>query len=125
MGFTETYHSKTTKIMDKYTKKYIRLIKQAKSDQELSDIIDNIYTDGFDDGEQSAGTDQDKYITQRKLKNLPFTEVIKDPRILMALWNHFNYRIMDISSYDELTKKEKEIISKPIFEHITEKGGNL
>lgn len=111
--------------MDKYTKKYIRLIKQAKSDQELSDIIDNIYTDGFDDGEQSAGTDQDKSITKRKLKNLPFTEVIKDPRILMALWNHFNYRIKDISSYDELTKKEKEIISKPIFEHITEKGGNL
>lgn len=46
--------------MDKYTKKYIRLIKQAKSDQELSDIIDTIYTDGFDDGEQSAGTYQDK-----------------------------------------------------------------
>lgn len=111
--------------MDKYTKKYIRLIKQAKSDQELSDIIDNIYTDGFDDGEQSAGTDQDKSITKRKLKNLPFTEVIKDPRILMALWNHFNYSIMDISSYDELTHEEKEIISKPIFEHITEKGGNL
>lgn len=60
MGFTETYHSKTTKIMDKYTKKYIRLIKQAKSDQELSDLIDTIYTDGFDDGEQSAGTYQDK-----------------------------------------------------------------
>jgi len=46
--------------MDKYTKKYMRLIKQAKSDQELSDIIDNIYTDGFDDGEQSAGTPEDK-----------------------------------------------------------------
>ena len=111
--------------MDKYTNKYIRLIKQAKSDQELSDIIDNIYTDGFDDGEQSEGTDQDKPITKRKLKNLPFTEVIKDPRILMALWNHFNYSIRDISSYEELTQKEKEIISKPIFEHITEKGGNL
>lgn len=39
--------------MDKYTKKYIRLIKQVKSDQELSDIIDQIYTDGFDDGEQT------------------------------------------------------------------------
>lgn len=111
--------------MDKYTKKYIRLIKQAKSDQELSDIIDNIYTDGFDDGEQSKGTDQDKPITKMKLKNLQFAEVIKDPRILIALWNHFNYRIRDISSYDELTPKEKEIISKPIFEHITEKGGNL
>ena len=39
--------------MDKYTRKYIELIKQAKSDQELSDIIDKIYTDGFDDGEES------------------------------------------------------------------------
>ncbi len=39
--------------MDKYTKKYIRLIKQVKTDQELSDIIDKIYTDGFDDGEQT------------------------------------------------------------------------
>jgi hypothetical protein len=37
--------------MDKYTKKYIKLIKEAKNDEELSDIIDKIYTDGFDDGE--------------------------------------------------------------------------
>lgn len=37
--------------MDKYNKRYLRLIKQAKSDQEISDIIDKIYTDGFDDGE--------------------------------------------------------------------------
>ena len=111
--------------MDKYTKKYIRLIKQAKSDQELSDIIDTIYTDGFDDGEQSAGTYQDKSITKRKLKNLPFTEVIKDPRILMALWNHFNYSIRNISSYDELTKEEKEIISRSIFELVTLKLSNL
>lgn len=111
--------------MDKYTKKYIRLIKQAKSDQELSDIIDTIYTDGFDDGEQITGTDQDKSITKRKLKNLPFTEVIKDPRILMALWNHFNYSISNISSYDELTKNEKEIISRSIFELVTLKLSNL
>ena len=37
--------------MDKYTRKYIRLIKNAKNDEELSDIIDKIYTDGFDDAE--------------------------------------------------------------------------
>lgn len=59
-----------------------------------------------------------------KLKNLPVTEVIKDPRILMALWNHFNYSIKDITSYEELTSEEKEIISQPLFEHITEEGGN-
>lgn len=35
--------------MDRYTIKYIRLIKEAKNDEELSDIIDKIYTDGFDD----------------------------------------------------------------------------
>lgn len=38
--------------MDKYTRKYIKLIKKAKNDEELSDIIDNIYTDGFDDAEE-------------------------------------------------------------------------
>ena len=38
--------------MDKYTRKYIRLIKKAKNDEELSDIIDTIYTDGFDDAEE-------------------------------------------------------------------------
>lgn len=37
--------------MDKYTKKYIKLVKEAKSDEELSVIIDKIYTDGFDDAE--------------------------------------------------------------------------
>lgn len=40
--------------MDKYTRKYIRLIKSAKTNVELSDIIDKIYTDGFDDGEQAS-----------------------------------------------------------------------
>ena len=38
--------------MDKYTRKYIRLIKSAKNDEELSDIVDKIYTDGFDDAEE-------------------------------------------------------------------------
>lgn len=39
--------------MDKYTRKYIRLIKKCQSDEELSDIIDKIYTDGFDDAEEA------------------------------------------------------------------------
>ena len=52
--------------MDKYTKKYIRLIKQVKTDQELSDIIDKIYTDGFDDGEQTYITPKEKTITEIK-----------------------------------------------------------
>lgn len=38
--------------MDKYTKKYIRLIKKCQNDEELSDIIDKIYTDGYDDAEE-------------------------------------------------------------------------
>ena len=38
--------------MNEYTRKYIRLIKQAKSDQELSDIIYTIYYEGFDDGSE-------------------------------------------------------------------------
>lgn len=33
----------------KYTKKIIRKIKNAKSDVELEDIIDKVYTDGWDD----------------------------------------------------------------------------
>lgn len=37
--------------MDRYTKKYIKLVKEAKNDEELSDIIDKIYTDGFNDAE--------------------------------------------------------------------------
>ena len=35
------------------------------------------------------------------------------------LVNHFGYSIKDINSYDELTDKEKEIISKNLFERIT------
>lgn len=55
-----------------------------------------------------------------KLKNLPIEEVIKDPRYLMTLWNHFNYSIKDISSYEELTQEEKEIISPELFNKIIE-----
>lgn len=36
---------------DKYLQKYIKLIKSAETDQELSDLIDKIYTDGFEDAE--------------------------------------------------------------------------
>lgn len=59
-----------------------------------------------------------------KLKNLPIEEVIKDPRYLMTLWNHFNYSIKDISSYEELTQEEKEIISPELFNKIIEPKRN-
>lgn len=55
-----------------------------------------------------------------KLKNLPVKEVMGDPRIITALWNHFNYSIKDIDSYEDLTQEEKGIISKPLFQRITE-----
>lgn len=35
------------------------------------------------------------------------------------LLDHFQYSIKDISSYDELTAKEKEIISRDLFNNIT------
>ena len=40
-------------------------------------------------------------------------------QIYDMLVNHFGYSIKDINSYDELTDKEKEIISKNLFERIT------
>ena len=40
--------------MDRYTRKYIKLIKEAETDEQLSDIIDKIYTDGFDDSESTC-----------------------------------------------------------------------
>lgn len=40
--------------MDKYTKEYLQKIKKAKNDQELVDIINNIYADGWDDSESST-----------------------------------------------------------------------
>lgn len=40
-------------IPDKYTKKYLDKIKKAKSNEEIIDIINRIYTEGFDDGEQT------------------------------------------------------------------------
>ena len=37
---------------------------------------------------------------------------------LKAIIDHFEYSIKDINSYEELTKKEKSIISKEIFDDI-------
>ena len=37
---------------------------------------------------------------------------------LKAIIAHFEYSIEDINSYEELTKKEKSIISKEIFDDI-------
>lgn len=36
------------------------------------------------------------------------------------LFDHFNYSIKDIKSYDELTNEEKSFIDRDMFERITE-----
>ena len=55
-----------------------------------------------------------------KLKNLTITDVIRDPRIILTLWDHFNHSIKDITSYEDLTPEEKRIIPQHTFELITE-----
>lgn len=42
----------------------------------------------------------------------------KDPEIISMLINHFNYSIGDINSYDELTEREKCIITKDIWDKL-------
>lgn len=54
------------------------------------------------------------------LKNLPLIKVLKDPRIIMLLWNHFKYSIKDINSWEDLTPEEKSFIDKELFQEITE-----
>ena len=41
--------------------------------------------------------------------------------IYQMLLEHFEYSIKDINSYEELTKDEKNIISKDLFDSITKK----
>lgn len=40
--------------------------------------------------------------------------------IIQMLYDHFNYSINDIKSYDELTNEEKKFINKAMFERIVE-----
>ena len=54
------------------------------------------------------------------LKKLGFIKVLKDPRIIMLLWNHFNYSIRNINSWEDLTLEEKSFIDKELFQKITE-----
>ena len=54
------------------------------------------------------------------LKKLGFIKVLKDPRIIMLLWNHFNYSIRDLNSWEDLTLEEKSFINKELFQKITE-----
>jgi hypothetical protein len=44
--------------------------------------------------------------------------MIKLLEILIILLKHFQYSIKDIKSYNELTTKEKEIISLEMFEYL-------
>lgn len=48
------------------------------------------------------------------------TNNTKDPEIISMLINHFNYSIEDINSYDELTEKEKCIITKDVWNKLCE-----
>lgn len=54
------------------------------------------------------------------LKKLGLIKVLKDPRIIMILWNHFNYSIRDLNSWEDLTLEEKSFIDKELFQKITE-----
>lgn len=54
------------------------------------------------------------------LKNLPILKVLKNPRIIMLLWDHFNYSIKDINYWEDLTLEEKSFIDKELFQNITE-----
>lgn len=54
------------------------------------------------------------------LKKLGLIKVLKDPRIIMLLWNHFNYSIRDLNSWEDLTLEEKSFIDKELFQKITE-----
>lgn len=64
---------------------------------------------------------ENKTDSNMKLKNLTITDVIRDPRIILTLWDHFNHSIKDITSYEDLTPEEKRIIPQHTFELITEK----
>lgn len=39
-------------------------------------------------------------------------------RTISTLFNHFYYSIADINSYDELTEKEKKIVSKDVYDYL-------
>ena len=41
-------------ISDKYANKYLAFLRSAKNDEELVDIINKIYEDGFVDGTNEA-----------------------------------------------------------------------
>jgi hypothetical protein len=49
------------------------------------------------------------------------SKLMISPDTLDILADHLNYSIADISSYDELTEFEKEIIPREWFESVTEK----
>ena len=60
--------------MNKYLKDWVKSIKTAKTDKELSKIVDRIYEQGFEDGINEV-TDEDKAATvpetnARTLRNL-------------------------------------------------------
>lgn len=46
---------------DTFTQKYIALIKEAKTDDNLAVVVDAIYTDGFTDGVNEGRDDETDY----------------------------------------------------------------
>lgn len=55
-----------------------------------------------------------------EVNKLLFKADVKIPiEFYYMLLRHFQYSIKDINSYDELTKEEKSIIPKSVFDYIT------
>lgn len=61
----------------------------------------------------------------RKLSVVVDEEKYSELQLLMALYKHLSYSFKDIDSYDELTKEEKKIIPKEMFEYLTEKENDI
>lgn len=45
-------------MLNQYTKPYVESIRKCKTDKEISDILDKVYSDGFEDG-ANEGKDSD------------------------------------------------------------------
>jgi len=56
--------------METYAKRFVAMIKTAKTDKELYAIVDKVYSDGFEDGCNEGGETEPKEEVRKNLEEL-------------------------------------------------------
>jgi hypothetical protein len=84
-------------MKDKYKEEKIKAFKECKDDEEIGDLINKIYEDGFEDGTNDEKSENDGII---KLRFEKTTGSEKDYKKFKELWGNLKIKVIPVKEFE-------------------------